>query len=151
MKLNNLKKIKISKSKRRGRGYGSGKGGHTVGFGQKGQRSRSGFRRERSWIRESKIRSLPKLRGIGKRSTTGKYKKLEEVVINVCDLEKHCKSGEVVDRSFIKDKVINHSKSRGISIKILGRGSLSKKITIKGLKVSKGAAEKIKKVGGKIG
>lgn len=38
-----LKKIVKNRKKRIGRGYGSGKGGHTVGRGQKGQKSRGGF------------------------------------------------------------------------------------------------------------
>lgn len=42
MFTNNLTKIVKGRSKRKGRGAGSGKGFHTVGRGQKGQRSRAG-------------------------------------------------------------------------------------------------------------
>ena len=39
-----LRKNRIKKAKRLGRGYGSGVGGHTVGRGTKGQKSRSGHK-----------------------------------------------------------------------------------------------------------
>ena len=150
MKLNRLSKIKDRKKKRKGRGYGSGKGGHTTGSGQKGQRSRSGYKRVKSWIRESQISSMPKLRGIGKRSTKGKYRKSLEFVINVGDLNKYFKNGDVIDEKILKKVMINYPKSKEVSIKILGLGKLHKKFTIKGLRISKNAGEKIKKAGGKI-
>jgi len=149
MKLNNLSKIKEKKKKRKGRGYGSGKGGHTVGYGQKGQKSRSGFKRMKSWIRESKIRSIPKLRGIGKRSTTGKYRKEKVAVINIGDIDKNCKSGDIIDLKYIQG-MINTPKSKKTAVKILGHGRINKKITVKGIKMSKSATEKVKKAGGNI-
>ncbi len=45
MFTNNLVKIVDKRKKRVGRGPGSGKGMHTVGRGQKGQASRSGYKR----------------------------------------------------------------------------------------------------------
>jgi len=150
MKLNNLKKIKDKKKKRRGRGYGSGKGGHTVGYGQKGQKSRSGFKRMKSWIRESQIRSIPKLKGIGKRSNKGKYNKAKEFVVNIGDLDKIFKNGDIVSEKILKQKVISYPKSKKVRIKILGYGKTDKKLIVKGLKMSKSASEKIKKAGGKV-
>ncbi len=61
-----LKKLKRNK-KRRGRGYGSGKGGHTVGVGQKGQKSRG--RGKVKYFQEGGntplARRIPKYRGRG--------------------------------------------------------------------------------------
>ena len=60
MKLNKLPKTTAKSKKRVGRGYGSGKGSHTVGRGQKGQKSRSkvGLLIEGTKIRKTLIRSF---------------------------------------------------------------------------------------------
>ena len=39
--MTSLPKVVETRKKRLGRGYGSGKGGHTVGKGQKGQKTRT--------------------------------------------------------------------------------------------------------------
>lgn len=151
MKLNKLSKVVTKKLKRRGRGYGSGKGGHTVGYGQKGQKSRSGYKKLRSWIRESKVQSLPKLRGIGKRSAKrGFFKsKIDRNILNISDLNKYS-SGSTIDKKFLRDQKIIKSLRKNIEVKILGKGELKKKITVKGLKVSEIARKKIEKAGGKV-
>ena len=63
-----LVKHEGSKRKRLGRGYGSGKGGHTVGRGQKGQKTRGkiGILFEGLKVKKSFIKRLPMLRGKGK-------------------------------------------------------------------------------------
>ncbi len=109
-----------------------GKRGTTSGRGQKGQKSRSGHRirpAERDYIQR-----LPKLRG----SQNLRLVQKERAVINVGDLEKRV-SGNMVDPNVLPD--IN---------KILGDGELKKAFTVKGIKVSKSAQEKIEKAGGKI-
>lgn len=151
MKLHQLKKIKDKKAKRIGRGYGSGKGGHTVGKGQKGQASRSGFQPLRSWIRSSKILSIPKLRGLGKRSAHRGYfkSKVKKKVLNVSDLNE-LNDGTVVDHKFLTKQGIVNVKSKPTEVKILGDGELEKKITVAGLEVSKTARKKIEDAGGKV-
>jgi len=151
MKLHNLKKIGKKKSKRIGRGYGSSKGGHTVGFGQKGQTSRSGYRKLRSWIRQSGILSLPKKRGVGKRSALRGYFKssINRIVLNVSDFNR-LKDGTVVNYQFLQKMGILKGKSKKFEIKVLGRGDIERRITIKGLSVSRKAREKIVKQGGKV-
>lgn len=146
------KSLKTKTKKRRvGRGYGSGKGGHTSGRGMKGQRSRSGFKRQKAWLREANINSLPKLRGIGKRSNRKRYEKakLNSFVLNVSDLDK-LRDGEVVTQSFLKSRGLIKSRSKKVDIKILGEGNISKKITVKGIKTSEMAQEKIEKAGGTV-
>jgi large subunit ribosomal protein L15 len=151
MKLNKLKKIKSKKSKRLGRGYGSGRGGHTVGKGQKGQQSRSGFKKMRGWVRESKVKSLPKLKGIGKRLATRGYFtiKRNNVVLNVSDLEAF-ESGAKIDMKFLKDKGVIRKKSKRSVVKILGNGKLSKKFTVSGIATSRKAKDKIEEAGGEV-
>jgi large subunit ribosomal protein L15 len=148
--LHSLTKIGIKKSKRRGRGY-SGKGGHTVGFGQKGQKSRSGFKKFRSWFRQSNILSIPKRRGIGKRSALRGYftSSLKKNILNVSELNKF-KNGTVVDIQLLRKSGIITGKSKKQFIKILGSGKIDKKLTIKGMLLSKTAREKIEKAGGTV-
>ena len=153
MKLHKLsKELKKKKKKRRvGRGYGSGRGGHTVGRGQKGQKSRSGYKKLRSFIRTTNIRSLPKLRGIGKRSALrGVFKtKLKVYVLNVSDLEGF-NDKSTIDIAFLRKNDIVTNKSKKVFVKILGRGEITKSLTIQGLEVSKSAHKKIKAAGGKV-
>lgn len=151
MKLHELKSIKDKKKKKIGRGYGSGKGGHTVGKGMKGQRSRSGFQRLRAWIRQAQITSIPKLKGIGKRSAKRGYakSKIKEYIFNVKDLNVF-EDGDIVSRSSLRDKALVTNKSKKLKIKILGSGNLEKKLTIKGIDVSESAQKKIEKAGGAV-
>ncbi len=69
-----LPKIVAKSKKRRGRGYGSGKGGHTVGRGQKGQKSRRkmGVLFEGVKVKKSLLKRLPLRRGKGKFKAKGK-------------------------------------------------------------------------------
>lgn len=152
MELNKLSKIKTRKAKRRGRGYGSCKGGHTVGFGQKGQGTRSGFKKLRGWVRESKIRSIPKLKGIGKRSAGRGYfkSKLKKIVFNVSDLEKGFNKGEEVTLKSLREKKLIRCRSKKIQIKVLGEGEIKKKLVVRGIDISRLAREKIESAGGKV-
>lgn len=65
--LHNTVKVKNVSAKRPiGRGIGMKNGGHTVGRGQKGQRSRSGYTRPRPGFEGGQMplsRRIPKLRG----------------------------------------------------------------------------------------
>lgn len=63
-----LPKIIAKRKKRIGRGIGSGKGGHTVGRGQKGQKTRDniGILFEGLKMKKSQIKKTPLLRGKGR-------------------------------------------------------------------------------------
>jgi ribosomal protein L15 len=64
--LDKLVKIKSKSTRRVGRGYGSARGGHTVGRGQKGQKSRSGYTQPRPGFEGGQMplsRRLPKFKG----------------------------------------------------------------------------------------
>ena len=132
------------KSKRLGRGYGSGVGGHTVGRGQKGQKSRTGHKSTVGFEGGNVpfFRRMPKYKGFNQSM------KIENDVVNVDTLTKNYKDGEVVTAESLKDKGILRRSSE--HVKVLGKGDLKVKITIEGIKVSSSAKKKIEKAGGSI-
>lgn len=146
MKLNQLPKTTSRGKKRKGRGYGSGKGGHTVGRGQKGQKSRSKVKLlfEGTKMRKSLIKRLPMRRG------KGKFKSLKEkpIIVNIKFLNLLKDKTEVTIDNLIKNKIVDKS-AKTWGVKILGDGELTKVLTVK-LPVSKGAKKKIEKAGGKV-
>lgn len=131
--------------KRVGRGYGSGKGGHTSGRGQKGQRSR----RTIPWSFEGGAlalnRRMPFVRGKGRLNVLF----AGPAVINVGQLEKFA-TGTVITTEFLVKERLVHEEDLSHGVKVLGRGKLSKKLTVVGLTVSMPAKVKIEKAGGEI-
>ena len=142
MKLNELKSAEGSRTvgKRVGRGYGSGLGKNS-GTGSKGQKSRSGggvrigFEGGQSPI----FRRSPK-RGFSN------YCAKEYVVVNLSDLEK-MKVSKVTLESLKEAGVV---KSNLNTLKVLGRGTLTKKLTVVANKFSESAKKAIEDAGGKI-
>ena len=132
------------KSKRLGRGYGSGVGGHTVGRGAKGQKSRSGHKSLISFEGGNVpfFRRMPKYKGFNQ------SRKIEVAAVNVDVLEKNFKDGEEVSVEALKDKGI--VKKNAQSVKILGKGEIKIKVNIVGIAVSSSAKEKVEKAGGSI-
>jgi large subunit ribosomal protein L15 len=142
MRLNTLKPASGSKStaKRVGRGIGSGLG-KTCGRGHKGQKSRSGglpkigFEGGQMPLQ----RRLPK---VGFSSRVGfitaevRLSELAKVNTDVIDIA-------ALKEANIISKNIKH-------VKVMLSGSLDKKVTVKGLRVSKGARAAIEAAGGKI-
>lgn len=146
MKLENIPKRKkrVMPAKRIGRGYGSGVGGHTVGRGSKGQKSRAGHK-SLEYFEGGNVpffRRMPKYKGFN-----AKFK-VEAQAVNLDVLEKAFKAGEVVSKESLVEKGIARKNSE--KIKILGKGEISKKLKVEGLAVSESAAEKIMKAGGSI-
>lgn len=143
MKLNELRYTEGSKEKRKivGRGQSSGLG-KTSGRGQKGQKARSsgvriGFEGGQTPI----YRRLPK-RGFSNYHHEEKYAK-----INVCKLES-LKNGSKVTLETLKEKGLITTKYN--TLKILGRGPLTKKLTVVANSFSKNAVAAIENAGGKI-
>lgn len=145
MQLNNLKKNKANKDKIRvGRGGAKGK---TSGRGTKGQNARSG-RKKRPEMRDI-IKRIPKLRGRGKNSLKSIQK--DNVAIKLSTLEKKFSAGDTVSTaSLLEKKIITTLSGKNPKVKILSTGELTKKLTIKGLKVSSGASKIIVGLGGNI-
>jgi len=146
MQLHEIKpKHKSKKRKRIGRG---GKKGTYAGRGIKGQRSRAG-RRLKPAIREL-IKRYPKLRGYRQKSRT-QSSKLKTTILNLEVLEEKFNSGEkITPEILLEKKIIRRIKGRIPEVKILGKGKLTKALTIDSCQVSKSAKEKIKKAGGQI-
>ena len=144
MKLHELKPNPGSthSRKRVGRGPGSGSG-KTSGRGQDGQNSRSGG--GVGLVFEGG--QLPLFRRIPKRGFSNKRFETKYAVINVSDLNDF-KEGTVITPELLKEKKIIKHQLDGI--KILGNGTLDKKLTIKAHKFSASAKEKIEAIGGKI-
>ena len=142
MNLNELQPAEGSKfsRKRVGRGIGSGPG-KTSGKGHKGQNARSG-----GGVRPGfEGGQMPLYRRLPKRGFKNIFAK-QYVTINVEALEK-LEDGTEVTAQVLKDNGIISKTLDGV--KILGRGELTKKLTVKVAKFSESAKEKIEKAGGK--
>ncbi len=143
MKLNELKYNDGSKfeAKRKGRGTSSGMG-KTSSRGQKGQNSRSGggVRPGFEGGQNPLFRRVPK-RGFNNARFSVRY-----AVINVSDLNRFSDGAEITPELL---KEMGLVKQQLDGIKVLGNGTLDKKLTVKASVFSKTAKEKIEKNGGK--
>lgn len=143
MKLENLPKSKETKSiKRVGRGPGSGMG-KTSTRGENGQKSRSGATIP-AWFQGGQS---PLYRRLPKRGFNNKRFRTEFATINLDELNKFFKDGDVVTPEILKERGIIKNSLCGI--KVLANGSLDKKLTIKAQRFSSKAVTKIEEAGGK--
>ncbi len=143
-----LHKVLKPKKKRLGRGYGSGKGGHTVGKGQKGQKTRKrlGILFEGVKVKKSLIKRLPFLRGKGKFTKAEDAKPLP---LDVSILNEFAQGAEINLKALIEKGVVDKKIALKRGVKILGSARLEKKLTVT-LPVSKSSSESIIKAGGKV-
>jgi large subunit ribosomal protein L15 len=141
MKLNELMQNNGARTERRrvGRGPGSGLG-KTSGKGEKGQKARSGV----SIPATFEGGQLPLYRRLPKRGFSNAQFKIKYAVINVCDLNKF-DDGAVVTPEILHEAGLLKNQLDGV--KVLGNGTLEKKLTIKAHKFSKEAVNKIEKSG----
>ena len=138
MQLHELITTKTATRKRVGRGPGSGKG-KNCGRGQNGAKSRSGYKQKRGYEggQNPLNRRLPKF---GFSSRKNNY--LKEVNI------KNLNGMEVVSLATLKEsKIIPNSVKK---VKIFGTFDLESKLTVEGIKVTKGAKASIEKAGGTV-
>lgn len=143
MKLHELSPVAGSKkvAKRIGRGHGSGQG-KTAGKGHKGQKARAG-----GGIRPGfEGGQMPLQRRIPKRGFNNIFAK-EIVAVNVGSLESKFENGAVVDEQALINAGLVKNSFDGI--KVLGNGSLTKKLEVKVTAFSASAKEKIEAAGGK--
>ncbi len=143
MKLHELKPAENSRKavKRLGRGPGSGTG-KTSGKGHKGQKARSG-----GGVRPGfEGGQMPLFRRIPKRGFTNIFAK-EYAIVNVADLNKF-EDGTVITAELLKETGVISKINDGL--KVLGNGTLEKKLEVKAAKVSKAAQQKIEEAGGKV-
>lgn len=143
MRLENLPKSKEAKiTKRVGRGPGSGMG-KTSTRGENGQKSRSGASIS-AWFQGGQT---PLYRRVPKRGFNNKNFRIEFATINLNDLSKFFKDGDVVTPEILKERGIIKKSLCGI--KVLANGNLDKKLTIKAQRFSSKAVTKIEEAGGK--
>ena len=127
--------------KRVGRGQASGQG-KTAGRGSKGQNSRSG-----GGVRPGfEGGQLPLFMRIPKRGFNNVNRK-EYAIVNVSDLNQFEEGTVVTPELLIEKKLVKKVYS---GIKILGQGSLEKKLTVKANKFSSSAVESIEMAGGTV-
>jgi large subunit ribosomal protein L15 len=130
------------KTKRLGRGVGSGHG-KTAGKGTKGQKARAG-----GGVRLGfEGGQMPLFRRIARRGFSNYPFKKEFQVLNVSDLNRFA-DGDTVSPDTLR--AIGLAKKRGVPVKILGSGELTRKITVQDAAVSATARDKIAKMGGQV-
>ncbi len=142
MDLSNLRPAdgaKQSDNFRRGRGHGSGNG-KTAGKGHKGQKARSGGTRP-----GFEGGQMPLYRRIPKRGFTNRNSKTI-VGINVSALEVFDNDAVVSVETLIEKGIVKNPRD---GVKILGKGELTKKLTVQANAFSESAAAKIEALGGK--
>jgi large subunit ribosomal protein L15 len=126
-------------SKRVGRGPGSGSG-KTSSRGHKGQKSRSGARIP-AWFEGGQ---MPLQRRVPKRGFTSHVQNEYEIV-NVKDLGR-IDEDPITPAIMHQYGLVDLGKNR--PVKVLGKGELEKKVTVKAHAISAGARKKIEDAGG---
>lgn len=143
MTLSNLPRIVERPKKRLGRGHGSGKV-KTSGRGTKGQKARENIKLTfaGSSLQASWLKRLPLMRGKGK----NKSFREKPTIVNVKFLNSLKANSDVTIKTLQEAHIIDRLVTK---VKILGDGELTIPLMVK-LPVSRGAAKKIEKAGGKI-
>ena len=143
MRLEDLRPTRgsVHRRKRVGRGYGSGYGGHESGRGTKGQNSRSGggvrlgFEGGQTpiWMR------FPK-RGFKN------FTRVEYTCVNVDTLDARFGERDEVTPEILREmKLVRGRRER---VKILGRGELTKPLSVRAHRFAESAKRKIEAAGG---
>ena len=141
MDLSNLRKPKgaTHSKKRVGRGQGSGQGVQ-AGRGHKGAKSRSGFKHKRGF----EGGQMPLHRRVPKRGFHNPFR-VEYQVVNLDAIAEKFDAGTEVTPELLRQHGLV---GRTGGVKILARGDITKKLTIRAHKFSGTASEKIAAAGG---
>tara|TARA_A100001015_G_scaffold115571_1_gene128331 strand:- start:2161 stop:2613 length:453 start_codon:yes stop_codon:yes gene_type:complete len=144
MKLHELNAGSRKKRKRVGRGPGSGLG-KTCGRGHKGAKSRSGFKNKRGFEggQTPLKRRLPKFGFTNPNRQTYQLINLDRLE----KLEQLTDGASLEMQQMLEMGLIRNTKT---PVKLLGRGSLTKKIKITVDKASRGAVESVTQAGGEV-
>ena len=145
--------------RRVGRGPGSGTG-KTAGRGHKGARSRSGYSRRRGF----EGGQMPLIRRVPKRGFTNIFRREYEIV-NLADLNRFADGAvvgevELVAAGFVHgarlyapgpgEEAPTLVRSRGFRIKVLGKGELTRRLTVRAHAFSESARRRIEAAGGAV-
>jgi len=132
--------------KRLGRGPGSGTG-KTSGKGHKGIKARAGHHGPGGGKPHFEGGQMPITRRLPKRGFTNPFR-VESQVVRLDDLEAIAESGgEITRASLIESGLVNSNKGH---VKVLANGQITHAVTVRGLKVSAGARDKIVAAGGRV-
>ena len=144
MHLHELNAGSRKKRKRVGRGPGSGLG-KTCGRGHKGAKSRSGFKNKRGFEggQTPLKRRLPKFGFTNPNRQTYQLINLDRLE----KLEQLTDGTSLETQQMLEMGLIRNTKT---PVKLLGRGSLTKKIKITVEKASRGAVESVTQAGGEV-
>ena len=142
MSLDNLRPPRGARRdrKRVGRGPGSGHG-KTATRGSKGAKSRSGFRFKRGF----EGGQMPLHRRVPKRGFHNPFR-VEYAVVNLDTLAEVFDAGSSVTPELLRERGLVRKAS--VPVKVLGRGDITKQLTVHAHKFSGSAAEKIAAAGG---
>ena len=144
MNLMTLESIKKKSKKRVGLGHGSGRG-KTSGRGMKGQKARNSVPLDFEGGALPLIKRLPFLRGKGRNNSL----QPKPYLLSIGDLSVFEKGSVVDAESLVKKGLIDAAQLKETGVKILGDGEVTVALTVK-VPLSKSAAEKITKAGGKV-
>ncbi len=144
MKLHELSPAEGSKKsvKRIGRGTASGQG-KTAGKGQKGAKSRSGYSRQAGF----EGGQMPLQRRLPKRGFNNIFA-TEYAIVNLASLDAKFEDGATVDAQALIDAGLIKKTLDGV--KVLGKGNITKALTVKVAACSESAKAKIEAAGGKV-
>ncbi|MEA5058702.1 MAG: 50S ribosomal protein L15 [Candidatus Pelethousia sp.] len=143
MKLHELRPVEGSTQTRKRVGRGTGSGiGKTAGYGHKGQKARSGSKKN-----GFEGGQMPLARRLPKRGFTNIFAK-EYTVINI-DVLNNLEDGTVVTAELLKQSGMI-SKIEKDGLKVLGRGELNKKLDVKAAKFTESAQKAIEAAGGTV-
>ncbi|HEU4630661.1 MAG TPA: 50S ribosomal protein L15 [Gemmatimonadaceae bacterium] len=131
--------------KRLGRGPGSGKG-KTSGKGHKGSKARAGHHGPGGGKPQFEGGQMPLTRRIPKRGFTNPFR-VEAQVVRLADLAKVPEGTEVTPATLAEAGVIRARKGPA---KVLANGAIARAVTVRGVKVSAAAREKIEAAGGRV-
>ena len=144
MKLHELSPAEGSKKsvKRIGRGTASGQG-KTAGKGQKGQKARSGYSRRPGF----EGGQMPLQRRVPKRGFNNIFA-TEYAIVNVSDLYDRFEDGATVNaESLVASGLLKKTLD---GVKVLGKGEITKALTVQFTAISESAKSKIEAAGGKV-
>jgi large subunit ribosomal protein L15 len=131
--------------KRLGRGPGSGTG-KTSGKGHKGIKARSGHHGPGGGKPRFEGGQMPLTRRIPKRGFTNIFRIVNQVV-SLDDLARLPKGAEVTEETLAEAGLIRKGKGPA---KLLANGDAAKGVTVRGIKMSTGARQKIEAAGGRV-
>lgn len=150
LNLSTLAPVKGAKHRRKRLGFGEGSGqGKTCGKGNKGHRARSGYKSSPGF----EGGQMPLHRRLPKRGFTSRKKLAGENLYSVVSIES---LNELADRLTDSTITIEILKTEGFlkssrpQVKILGKGTVNKKLVVEAHAFSAGAKEAIEKAGGEV-